>query len=258
MRQAFRVVLGGAMTLGVLLLPGVARAAPPANDDFGNRETITAIPFSASVDTTEATFEGAEPDPGDDPIFCGFEVDNTVWYQFTPTSNAVVAADTFGSDFDTVLAVWTGPALNTLSLVDCNDDTADLDSEVLFHALRGTTYLIQIGGFDGESGTLEFHLKVSGIKFLKMVDFSAKPKRVQEGEKTKLRAEVSPCRGHEGDNVLFFRGAKKIATKKTNDNCVATFRTTIKKTSKFHAESPAQDDDHLAGVSDTVRVTLKG
>jgi hypothetical protein len=258
MRQAFRVVLGGAVAMGIILLPGIAQAAPPPNDDFAARETIAALPFSDSVDTTEATFETGEPDPGDEPYFCGFNVTNTVWYQFTPSSSAVLDADTFGSAFDTVLAVWTGSSLNSLSLVDCNDDTSGLDSEVLFHALRGTTYLIQIGGYDGDSGTLELHMKMTGIKFFKTVDLSAKPKRVAEGEKTKLRAEVSPCRGHEGHNVQFFRGSKKIATKKTNDNCVATFRPTITKSAKFHAESPVQDDDHVAGVSDTVRVTLKG
>jgi hypothetical protein len=259
MRQAFRIVLGGVVTMGALLLPGVAHAAPPPNDNFAARETIAVLPFSDTVVTTEATTEAGEPDPAEPPQGCGSSVSKTVWYQFSPSSSTVVDADTFGSDFDTVLAVWTGSSLSTLSPVDCNDDTGpDFDSQVLFRAFRSTTYLIQIGGYQGESGNLELHLKSVDIKFFKSVDLTAKPKRVEEGQKTRLRAEVSPCRGHEGQNVVFFRGSKKIATKKTNDNCVAVLRPKIKKTSKFHAESPVQDDDHVAGVSDTVRVTLKG
>ena len=82
----------------------------------------------------------------------------------------------------------------------------------------------------------------------------AKPKRVESGERTRLTAVVSPCAGHEGDLVEFFRGSKQIAEKQSNDSCVAKLRTRVRKTAKYRAVSPMQDADHLAGTSNWVRV----
>jgi hypothetical protein len=88
----------------------------------------------------------------------------------------------------------------------------------------------------------------------KDVTLGAKPKRVESGERTRLKAVVFPCAGHEGDLVEFFRGSKQIAEKQSNDSCVAKLRTRVRKTAKYRAVSPMQDADHLAGTSNWVRV----
>jgi Tol biopolymer transport system component len=90
--------------------------------------------------------------------------------------------------------------------------------------------------------------------FTKEVTLKAKPKKVEEGEKTRLKAKVSPCEGHEGDVVEFYRKKKRIATKKSNAECVAKAKVKVKKTTKFTAVSPEQDADHLAGTSKPVKV----
>ena len=55
--------------------------------------------------------------------------------------------DTLGSNFDTVLAVYTGNALNNLVMVGCDDDAAGgRQSRVTFTATAGTTYRVQVGG----------------------------------------------------------------------------------------------------------------
>ena len=141
----------------LLMMPGVAHAAPPANDDFADAIAVTEpLPFSDSQDTTEATLEPDEPALGD---VCGHKVRHTVWYSFVPSADTFVAANTFGSDFDTVLGVWEGTALTDLSLVGCNDDTQDLQSAVSFHALQSVEYRIQIGGYSGSSGDLELTVR---------------------------------------------------------------------------------------------------
>jgi hypothetical protein len=91
----------------------------------------------------------------------------------------------------------------------------------------------------------------------KSVALSAKPKQVDEGERTRLRAVVSPCAGHQGEVVELYRGAKRIATKATNADCVATKRVRLRRTATFLAVSPQQDDDHLAGSSNKVKVRVR-
>ena len=90
----------------------------------------------------------------------------------------------------------------------------------------------------------------------KAVALRAKPKRLERGERTRLRAQVTPCQGHEGDVVQFFRRSKLISAKVSNASCVATLRVKVRRTTRFQAVSPKQDDDHLAGTSQKVRVRV--
>lgn len=92
--------------------------------------------------------------------------------------------------------------------------------------------------------------------FAKNVTLKAKPKKVEEGEKTRLKAKVTPCEGHEGDVVEFYRKKKRIAKKKSNDQCVAKLKVKVTMTTKFTAVSPMQDLDHLASKSKPVKVKV--
>jgi hypothetical protein len=51
-----------------------AAAAPPSNDDFENATAVSSLPFTDTVDATDATPES------DDPTNCGYG-DHTVWYE---------------------------------------------------------------------------------------------------------------------------------------------------------------------------------
>jgi hypothetical protein len=66
-----------------------------------------------------------------------------------------VTIDTRGSDFDTVLAAYTVPALGTRREVASDDDIVDgqdQDSEIGFDATAGTTYWIAVDGFNQGGG----------------------------------------------------------------------------------------------------------
>jgi RTX calcium-binding nonapeptide repeat (4 copies) len=157
MRPARR---GAVLLLASMLLlatSGIASAAPPANDDFADAEVVNALPYADTRDTSDATSEPDEPSLAD--LGCGF-IGATVWYSFTPSADTVVAADTVGSDYDTILAVWTGSELSSLSLVGCADDSrAGLHSSVPFLAEAGVEYHIQVGGFVAQGGALSFRLR---------------------------------------------------------------------------------------------------
>lgn len=134
---------------GVSSVLGVpsARAAPP-NDDFASATVVPALPYTNTLDSTTATFESGEPQP------C-IASTRTVWYSFTVPASGLYQLDTFGSDFDTVLAVYTGSTLNSLSTVDCNDDTfSGLRSRIQFQAEAGVVYRVQAGGLNATGGTL--------------------------------------------------------------------------------------------------------
>jgi Ca2+-binding RTX toxin-like protein len=146
-------------------MPGVARAAPPANDDLADAIAVgEPLPFTVSLDTAEATIEPGEPGVAD--FGCGFMA-STVWYSFVPSVDMTVAADTVGSDFDTTLAVWKGTDLASLSLVGCSDDSrGGTQSSVPFAADAGVEYRIQVGGFVGQTGALSFRVRTTTAGFV--------------------------------------------------------------------------------------------
>lgn len=138
--------------------PGIdailATIVPPDNDDIADAVIIAALPYSDARSTTGATVEADEAEP------CG-GIQSTVWYKLTVAALTVVDANTFGSDYDTVLAVYSGADPSSLTNVACNDDAVDLQSDVIFVAGPGQTYWLQAGGYYGESGSLE--LAVSAV-----------------------------------------------------------------------------------------------
>ncbi|MDP3768491.1 MAG: S8 family serine peptidase, partial [Dehalococcoidia bacterium] len=119
---------------------------PPANDDFADAVAAgEPLPYGNAQTTAFATTEVGEPSP------CG-GIASTVWYSFTPTSDAPIEVSTVGSNYDTVLAIYSGPSLDSLALAGCNDDFSSLQSRVQFTANADTTYSIQAGGFLGAAG----------------------------------------------------------------------------------------------------------
>jgi hypothetical protein len=134
-----------AMAATVVAAP-VAVAAPPPNDDISAAVVISALPFTDTTDTTEAT---TAPD---DPSCAGNG--HTVWYRLTTSADLTLVATTAGSDYDTTLSAYTG-SRGSLTQVACNDDTNDLTSRITFEATSGTTYWLMVGSFfDSPGGEL--------------------------------------------------------------------------------------------------------
>ncbi|HYN35393.1 MAG TPA: hypothetical protein VEV82_00295, partial [Actinomycetota bacterium] len=86
---------------------------------------------------------------------------SSVWYRWTPASDRTVTIDTFGSDFDTMLAIYTGANYGSLALVTSNDDLvgAGFTSRVRFSVFAGTTYQIAVDGFNGATGNVVLRLE---------------------------------------------------------------------------------------------------
>lgn len=152
-RNRSRLLIASLLALGLMTLtaPG-ALAQPPPNDDFDNATVIPALPFTDTLDTSAATTAA------DDPECAGNG--HSVWYSFTSTVDLTVTANTFGSDYDTTLSVYTG-SRGALEQLACNDDTAGtLQSKVRWNATAGVTFFIMAGSFfDSPGGHLELSVR---------------------------------------------------------------------------------------------------
>jgi hypothetical protein len=136
---------------------GSGEPTPPANDDFGDAAAAN-LKSAKTATTTQATLETDEPQPAPGCATTG--TDKTVWYSYTPGTSRTVIATTAGSNFDTVMAVYTGADLASLTQFACSDNRAvDSLSKLNLAVTGGTTYWFQLGGANGDSGSLTFRLK---------------------------------------------------------------------------------------------------
>lgn len=147
----------------------VKNTPPPSNDDIGSPIVITTKPYTNTQDTFGAT------QASDDPAMpmCNLNpAEATVWYRYTPVQSGVLSADTIGSDYDTVLAVWRGTRGN-LTLVACNDDRSmnphDQDSEIVADLTAGIPYYIMAGKWTSNIETTSLSIeKISGTSIQTM------------------------------------------------------------------------------------------
>jgi hypothetical protein len=159
MNRRFAALVAGVALAVVSVSPALA-AAPP-NDDMASPTVIGSIPYTVTIDTTEATTSA------DDPGYCfGPELGTdpaTVWFEYTATATGPLGATTFGSDYDTTLYIGIRDASGHFAQIACGDDSRNLQSAVRFDATAGTTYLFVVGtspfaGVNG--GSLTFNLDV--------------------------------------------------------------------------------------------------
>ena len=86
-----------------------------------------AAPISGPSGTVTGSTVGASNEPGEpsDPAMLS---NASIWYVWTAPASADFTFDTCGSDFDTVLAVYTGKTLSALTPVASNDNGCAIDS----------------------------------------------------------------------------------------------------------------------------------
>ncbi len=131
-----------------------ASAQAPANDNFANAITLNGpivTTTGSNVGATKPFGPGGEPSiPG---AFPGAFGGASVWWNWTAAASGQTTIDTEGSSFNTLLGVWSGPAVNQLTLVASSDDfEGNQWSKVTFNAVAGTTYRIMVDGFRSGAG----------------------------------------------------------------------------------------------------------
>jgi len=139
-------------TVPVVIPPDCTTAV--TNDNFSNPIILSESPLSLPEYNACSSKEAGEPS------HAGNGGGHSVWFSWTANSNQLAVITTRRSDFDTLLAVYTGSVVSNLSLVASNDDISSSihQSAVSFAASSGTTYRIAVDGYNGAVGTVTLNL----------------------------------------------------------------------------------------------------
>ncbi|MFM8763722.1 MAG: hypothetical protein ACKOEZ_02640, partial [Spartobacteria bacterium] len=152
----------------------VTQTDAPQNDNFANAQVLNTADFdfaSASGSSRKATAESGEP------AHAGSNASRSLWWTWTAPHAGAATISTEGSDFDTVLAVYTGNSMNALAEVTSNDDFGgENTSAVTFQAVAGTTYRVALDGYNGRSGTYELAIEQVEEGGIYETDFEYFPK----------------------------------------------------------------------------------
>jgi hypothetical protein len=129
------------LTLGGFVF--AANAAPPANDNFANPVELNGIQLHYSGTNVEATKEAGEPS------ITSNVGGKSVWFVWTAPVTRTMLLTNNRSNFDSLLGVYTGSSLGTLTNITSNDDilAPNRRSSVTFNAIAGTTYRFVLDGY---------------------------------------------------------------------------------------------------------------
>ena len=129
------------------------RLVPPVNDNFADAVAISGISGRVTGTNLGATVEDGETLPYEEEGNWTFGSTATAWWKWTAPVSDSVTFRTKGSDFDTVIGIYTGNVVDALETVAANDEGDDDGSSVVtFDAVAGTTYYIAVGGYENASG----------------------------------------------------------------------------------------------------------
>jgi subtilisin family serine protease len=133
---------------------------PPANDNFVGAVKIPNVGGEALALNTFATMEGGEPVHGGIATASA-----SLWWSWSASATGPVLVDTTGSSFDTVLAVYTGNSVATLTQVAAVDNVPNSQAGYLyFNATAANTYRIVVAGTaTNEIGTIRLRLTPNGV-----------------------------------------------------------------------------------------------
>ncbi len=187
MLVAKRLCGGGVRTVSrciVCLFLTAVTAAPnvfaaPKNDAFVDATLLFRVSGRIESTNVDATSEAGEP------LHAG-ERSHSVWWRWTAPDSGSLSVNTFGSGFDTTLAVYRGDSITSLARLGEDDDDplgvpyslVDVDVQ------KGTTYRIAVDGFEQSQGSirLTWWFERSGERPLNDVFDSAIPIEAERGE----------------------------------------------------------------------------
>ena len=139
----------------VSLLAATTANIPP-NDDFANATQILTSAFTNDVTTTYASKEPGEPN------HAGNAGGHSVWWTWTAPAIGTVSIKTTGTNFKTLLGVYTGSSVSDLTVVASDNGSthstgkAAVTFVVPTQAQVGTQYYIALDGYNGQSGSNVF------------------------------------------------------------------------------------------------------
>lgn len=124
--------------------------AGESNDNFANATVLPPFGGSVSGSNSVATGEAGEP-----AHFSNSTTSSSLWYVYRPPASGTVSFDTFGSNFDTAMALYSGTSLTNLAFrAQNNDAPGSTQSRIVAAVTAGTTYYLAIGSAGGARGSI--------------------------------------------------------------------------------------------------------
>jgi hypothetical protein len=145
-----QVVVDGYAGPGVAASGNISLSITAENDEFDDALTLTGSNLITTGSNVFATVEGSELGPIA-PLDLGGK---SVWWKWTAPVSGKVTISTAGSDFDTVLGLYSGSTLEEAVRLMGNDDDAGggrNTSRIDFDVTAGTEYRILVDGLAGFS-----------------------------------------------------------------------------------------------------------
>lgn len=209
--------------LFVLVAPAAASASPPSNDNFGNSESLTDRFGWADGDNTEATKEPGEPNHAGNPG------GHSVWYSWTAPYAGRATFSTCYSEFDTLLAVYTGDQVSNLQPVAADDNGCDAQSRLSFMAAAGVTYRIAVDGANGETGyfELDWSLPPSNDDFAAATELTGDSGSVNGDNYYGTLEPGEPEHGPDGSASVWYRWTAPSTGPATFQLCDSDFDTLL-------------------------------
>lgn len=148
--QNYYLQVGGVFGESGLLFVDLEQLSPPANDNYADAEPFTDVPFSSTVDITDAWNEPSEPQ------YCYF-MNRTAWYEFTPSETMTIRGTTDGSIIAANLNIYeqTGSSMIDLIFRGCSSSSGGVN----FLAEAGKTYYLQAGDRFNQEGAIQINLQ---------------------------------------------------------------------------------------------------
>mgnify|MGYP001548091424 FL=1 len=89
-----------------------------------------------------------------EPDHAGNSGGSSMWFEWQAPSDGIYTFNTFGSDFDTLLAIYSGSDLGSLIEIDsCDDSEApETNCQISIQVEAGQTFKIAVDGKDGATG----------------------------------------------------------------------------------------------------------
>jgi hypothetical protein len=134
-----------------------AAQAPPSNDNFANRITLS----GSHISNITGSNVGATKEPGE-PFHADQLGEKSLWWTWIAPTSGGLTLSTTGSAIDTLLAIYTGNSVSSLSFVAANDEdpliASGLTSRITCNVTAGTVYQIAVDGFEGDAGDIRLRL----------------------------------------------------------------------------------------------------
>lgn len=199
--------------LSMLVGSGSWMMAAPLNDSFSSASTLSGATNRIELSSVGASAEVGERSHGGNPAA------SSVWWRWTAPDTGMARVTTLESSYDTVLAVYSGDTVDSVSLVAENDDAPGVaTSAVTFLASQGREYRIVVDGYQGATGDLRLGVFLPVQPSLPRITLQPKAWTIEEGsdESVVLRVEA------EGTHPMAYEWQKDGASLASGTNSIYT------------------------------------